>query len=90
MTLPDTALGLERAVGKDILNALNAKPWHQNGIHDYVFCPTKGQPITGQGVLWVHLPVQQFLWPPALRTIAPYPQVPTRGGTSGGFTTTQL
>jgi hypothetical protein len=78
--LPDTALAWNEPSAKTFFNAISANPGI-NGFNDYVFCPTKGQPITGQGVVGFTCPYNNFFGP-ALGTIAPYPQVANAWGTT--------
>jgi hypothetical protein len=78
--LPDTALAWNEPSAKTFFNAINANPGI-NGFNDYVFCPTKGAPITGQGVVGFTCPYDNF-YGPALGTIAPYPQVANAWGTT--------
>lgn len=78
--LPDAALAWNEPSAQTFFNALDANPGI-NGFNDYVFCPTKGAPITGQGVAGFTCPYDNFFGP-ALATIAPYPQVADAFGTT--------
>ncbi len=68
-----TALAWDEPSGSTFLNTVNANPGI-NPYNDYVFCATQGTAVTGQGVVGITCPYNNF-YGPALAAIAPYPQV---------------
>ena len=71
--LPDSALAWDEPSSSAFLNAVNANPGI-NPYNDYIFCASKGAPVTGQGVTGFTCPYNNF-YGPALAAIAPYPQI---------------
>jgi hypothetical protein len=71
--LPDAALAWNEPSASTFLSVVNANPG-MNPYNDYIFCATKGAPVTGQGVVGITCPFNNF-YGPALATIAPNPQV---------------
>lgn len=71
--LPDTALAWNEPSATTFLNTVNQNPGI-NPYNDYIFCSTKGQAVTGQGVVGITCPYNNYFGP-ALAAIAPYPQV---------------
>lgn len=71
--LPDTALAWNEPSPSVFLNTVNQNPGI-NPYNDYIFCSTKGDPVTGQGVVGINCPYNNYFGP-ALAAIAPYPQV---------------
>jgi hypothetical protein len=71
--LPDTSLAWNEPSASTFLNTINQNPGI-NPYGNYIFCSTKGQPVTGQGVVGINCPYNNYFGP-ALAAIAPYPQV---------------
>ena len=71
--LPDTSLAWNEPSASTFLNTITQNPG-LNPYNDYIFCATKGQPVTGQGVVGINCPYNNY-YGPAMAAIAPYPQV---------------
>jgi Carboxypeptidase regulatory-like domain len=71
--LPDTSLAWNEPSASTFLKTVNQNPM-MNPYNDYIFCATKGQPVTGQGVVGINCPYNGY-YGPAMAAIAPYPQV---------------